>query len=75
MAHNGLSDYKIKKIRMFFCQDFTASKTAVLLGINRNTINLYFNEFCLKIPAYTHHKGSLFLGEIELDGSYLQHGA
>ena len=43
----------------------------MLLGINRNTINLYFNEFCLKIPAYTHHKGSLFLGEIELDESWM----
>ena len=71
MVHTGLSDYKIKKIRMFFCQDFTASKTAVLLGINRNTINRYFNEFRLKIATYTHHKGSLFLGEIELDESWM----
>lgn len=70
MVYNGLSDYKIKKIMMFFCEDITASKTAVLLGINRNTINRYFNEFRLKIAAYTHHEGSLFLGEIELDESY-----
>ena len=56
---------------MLFCQDFAASKTAVLLGINRNTINRYFNEFRLKIATYTHHKGSLFLGKIELDESWM----
>ena len=49
--NNGLSDYKIKKIIRHFCEDITASKTAVLLEINRNTINRYFNLFRHKIVA------------------------
>ena len=65
-----LSDYKIKKIMRFFCADITASKTAALTGINRNTINRYFNLFRLKIAASTGGKGRLFSGEIELDKSY-----
>ena len=67
---NSLSDYKIKKIMMFFCQDITASKTALLLGINRNTINRYFLLFRQKIAAHPINKGELFSGEIELDESY-----
>lgn len=54
----------------FFCEDITASKTALLLGINRNTVNRYFNQFRLKIAAAAYNEGSLFSGEIELDESY-----
>ncbi len=64
-----LSDYKIKKIMRFLCADITASKTAILTGINRNTINRYFNIFRLKIAGFT-FEGSLLSGEIELDKSY-----
>ena len=38
-----------KKIMMYFCDNLTASKTAKILSINRNTINAYFNEFRVKI--------------------------
>lgn len=68
--NKSLSDYKIKKIMRFFCEDITASKTAVLLGINRNTINRYFNLFRQKITAQKNNRGSLFSGEVELDESY-----
>lgn len=64
-----LSEYKIKKIMRFFCEDITASKTAILTGINRNTINRYFNIFRLKIAGFS-SEGSLLSGEIELDESY-----
>ena len=54
---NSLSDYKIKKIMMFFCQDITASKTALLLGINRNTINRYFlMRLSLMNPTLEHEE-------------------
>ena len=66
----GLSDYKIKKIMRYFCEDITASKTAILLGINRNTINRYFNLFRHKIAASALKAGGLFYGEIECDESY-----
>ena len=38
-----------KKVMMCFCEDLTASTTAKILSINRNTINAYFNEFRVKI--------------------------
>ncbi|MGL5719726.1 MAG: IS1595 family transposase, partial [Alphaproteobacteria bacterium] len=66
----GLSEYKIKKIMRYFYEDITASKTAVLLGINRNTINRYYGLFRLKIATSTMDEGSLFSGEIECDESY-----
>ena len=68
--NKGLSDYKIKKIMRHFCEDITASKTAVLLGINRNTINRYYTLFRRKIAASTMDRGGLFCGEIECDESY-----
>lgn len=67
---NVLSNYKVKKIMRFFCEDITASKTSILLGINRNTINRYFNLFRLKIAACSNCESSVFSGEIELDESY-----
>jgi len=66
----GLSDYKIKKIMRYFCEDITASKTAILLVINRDTINRYFNLFRHKIAASALKAGGLFSGEIECDESY-----
>lgn len=69
MVYNGLSDYKIKKIMKCFCLDLTASKTAALLGINRNTVNRYFNLFRQQIAA-NHSVFQPFTGEVELDESY-----
>ena len=68
--NKGLSDYQIKKIMQYFCEDITASKTAILLGINRNTINRYFNLFRQKIAASALNAGGPFSGEIECDESY-----
>ena len=68
--NKGLSDYKIKKIMDCFCVDIRASKTALFLGINRNTINRYFNQFRKKIAASLSGASGLFFGEIECDESY-----
>lgn len=68
--NSGLSDYKIKKIMLYFCEDITASKTATLLGINRNTINRYFNLFRKTIGVSALNDRSVFSGNIELDESY-----
>jgi len=40
-----LSDYYIKKIIQCFCIDIPASKTTLLLGKNRNTINCPYGIF------------------------------
>ena len=69
MVYNGLSEYNIKKIMKCFCVDIDASKTAEILGINRNTINRYFNLFRKKIAAAS-YQTQPFLGEFELDESY-----
>ena len=57
---------------MYFCVDITASKSAVLLVINRNTINRYYNHFREKIfisAAKNKHSSS---GELEIDESYFR---
>ena len=69
MPYKGLSDFKIKKILKCFCTDIPASKTALLILINRNTINKYYNLFREKIAASLTEE-SQFFGEIECDESY-----
>ena len=70
MKYRRLSVYKIKKILECFCNDLTASTTARILKINRNTINLYFNEFRKKILEKSIQDHQMEFGEFELDESY-----
>ena len=67
---NSLSDYKVKKIISYFCEDIDASKTSRLLDINRNTINRYFNLFRESIFQDRLSEEVEMLGEFELDESY-----
>ena len=53
-----------------FCNDLTASTTAKILSINRNTINAYFKEFRIKILEDSIKKHNKEFGEFELDESY-----
>ena len=50
--------------------DITATRTAMLLGYNRRTIDRYFNIFREYILEYQHQALMPFAGEIELDESY-----
>ena len=68
--YNRLSHYKIEKIMRCFCEDITATSTAKLLGINRNTINRYFILFRQTIACFLFSKDKRFDGEVELDESY-----
>ena len=75
MKYNRLSTYVIKKIITCFSEDLTASKTAKLLNINRNTINRYFNEFRDKIFTFLREKNQAKStkkenGTFEVDESY-----
>ena len=45
MKFSRLSKYKIRKILEVFCNDLNASVAAQILGINRNTVNRYYNLF------------------------------
>ena len=67
---NRLSDYKVKKIILCFCEDIDATKTSRLLGINRNTINRYYNIFRDLIFYATLYESSQTEGEFECDESY-----
>ena len=60
----------IKKIIKHFSEDLTASVTARLLGINRNTVNSYFNLFREKILEHCFTEQKREYGEFELDESY-----
>jgi len=65
-----LSKYRVKKILRCFCVDITATRTAVLLGYNRRTIDRYFSIFREHILECQHQALMPFAGEIELDESY-----
>ena len=67
---NELSRYKLKKIIEYFCEDITATKTAKLLKINRNTINKYFNLFREAIYLFSTQQENACEGEFEVDESY-----
>jgi len=67
--HSKLSLYKIKKILFYFSQDLTATQTAVIMKLNRKTINRYYKLFREKIACFSEQENA-FEGEIELDESY-----
>lgn len=70
MNNKALSSYKIKKIMHCFVEDIPASKTARILGINRNSINKYFNLFRFVIFQNGETGKVKKSGEFELDESY-----
>ncbi|MFC3901279.1 IS1595 family transposase [Acinetobacter marinus] len=70
IENSKLSRYKIKKIIQCFCIDIPASKTALLLNLNRNTINHWFMLFREAIYDYQTNLRAKFVGSIEVDESY-----
>ncbi len=65
-----ISRRKIEQIMDCFCLDLCANKTALLLNINRNTINHWFNLFRLAIYVRQMQEFKKLFGEIELDEAY-----
>ena len=65
-----LSLYRIRKILWCFVVDITATQTSELLGINRNTVNRYYNLFRQIIYDYQMERFEKFVGKVELDESY-----
>jgi transposase len=68
--NSKLSRYRVAKIVECFCLDIEASKTAVLLKLNRKTVNRYFMAFRQLIFAHQQAEKALFTGEVEADESY-----
>jgi transposase-like protein len=69
IKHAHISERKFKEILKCFCVDLTAMQTAQLTGINRNTINRYYQKFRQRIVKLC-NIDSPFKGEIEVDESY-----
>ena len=66
-----LSRYKTEQIIKCFALDLTANKTAEILGIERKTINRWYNYIREAIYWYCEReKAEVFKWEIELDESY-----
>jgi transposase len=70
IKHSKLSNYEIKKIIQYFCVDIDATKTSVLLELNRHTINRYYLIFRKAIYLYQSLELNKILGDVELDESY-----
>ena len=68
--YNRLSKNKVTKIIRCFCLDIEASKTAVLLVLNRKRINRYYTYFREQIFAYQEEQKAKFIGTVEVDESY-----
>ena len=70
MKYSKLSDYRIKKILQGFCLELTAVQAAKQLGLNRKTVDGYYNKFREKIADYQDQSQRKFRGHIEIDESY-----
>jgi len=72
MKHTNapISKYKLKKILKCFSLDFTATQTYKITGINRNTVNKYFNKVRQLIYHHQVHEMQKLIGDVEVDESY-----
>ena len=69
-ANSKLSGIKRNRILRCFCLDITANKTALLAGVNRNTVNHHFALF--RHLIYQHQRAQMreFVGVVEFDECY-----
>ena len=67
---NRLSTYKTNKIILCFSEDINATSCAKILGLNRKTINRYYNHFRELILKQSLTEGAQDFGVFELDESY-----
>ena len=67
---NGLSRHRQKKVLCAFCADLTATQTARLLRLNRNTVNRYFRIYRERIRDHQNGLKDQFRGTVEVDESW-----
>ena len=70
MKYSKLSTFKIKKILRCFCDELTSTQTARFLGLNRNTVDRFFNIFREAIATYQEEQKIKLSGHVEIDESY-----
>lgn len=73
IKYSKLSSREIREILTLFLKDFTATQTAEILEISRNTINRYYNIFREEIVRISIEESKTFgkeFWEFEVDESY-----
>ena len=69
LKRTHILESKFRAVLEHFCDDDTATKTAIKIGISRPTINKIFNKFRVRITELCEVENP-FNGEIEIDESY-----
>ena len=70
MKYKRLSSQKFNQILRCFCADITATACAEIVGVNRNTVNAWYNDFRHKILLTTLAETQSEYGVFEVDESY-----
>ena len=69
--YNRLSRYRRKRLQECFCADLTATQAALVLGLNRKTVNRYYGLFREAVARHQEDEmGRLLGGVVEVDESY-----
>ena len=69
VKRSKISEAKFRQVVKHFALDLTATQTAELTNLNRNTINRLYSEMRRRISEYS-HEHSPITGEFEADESY-----
>ena len=69
LKRSKISERKFREIVKYFALDIEAKKTAEIVGLNRKTVQSYYNKIRKAIANYQEHT-TQFSGEVELDESY-----
>lgn len=70
MRKPRISRYRLKQLLRCFCADLTATQTAVLTRLNRNTVNRYYRLFRERLADHQEAAHGEFHGVVEMDESY-----
>lgn len=65
-----VSERQLRLVLNHFCLDISANKTAVLIGLNRNTVNRLHNLLRIRVVQLGLTEQEQFTGEVEIDESY-----
>lgn len=68
--YSRLSKRKVNQLMQCFCADLSATQTAQLANVNRNTVNDWFHTFRVFLAEYQEEQRGISSGEFELDESY-----
>lgn len=70
LKYSRLSKKKRTALFKTFAHDLSATQTAALVGVNRKTVNVWYQTFRERIAVFQEAESGAFSGEVELDESY-----